>query len=136
MSYLTSISTNDVILWPKRQFFDLFRSIRSDIWPFDPLNLVATKWRHVSKLMWDMAKKLLTFSTKTTESPDIYFLWTKTKLKWSKGHLSLQIENGKIMSFWPQRDVIHQNWGEVCHKNYFNIIYLITTESCHIYFLG
>ena len=81
-------------------------------------------------------KKLLTFSTKTTESPDIYFLWTKTKLKWSKGHLSLQIENGKIMSFWPQRDVIRQNWGEVCHKNYFNIIYLITTESCHIYFLG
>ena len=83
-----------------------------------------------------MAKKWLTFSTKTTESPDIYFLWTKTKLKWSKGHLSLQIENGKIMSFWPQRDVIRQNWGEVCHKNYFNIIYLITTESCHIYFLG
>ena len=49
LPYLTPILTYDIILWPKWRLFGHFWSIRTDIWPFDPVKFVFTH----KKYIWD-----------------------------------------------------------------------------------
>ena len=85
-----------------------------------------------------MAKKFFsTLSTLTTESSHIYFLWVKTKLTGSKGHISVRIDQK-----WSKRRLFGQKMTSYVenrvkyNKFFFSTLSTLTTESSHIYFFG
>ena len=83
-------------------------------------------------------KKLLsTLSTLTTESSHIYFLWVKTNLTGSKGHISVRIDQkwAKWRHF-GHKMTSYVEIGVRYDKKFFSTSSTLTTESSHIYFFG
>ena len=83
-----------------------------------------------------MTKKISTLSTLTIETPNIYFLLIKTKLKGSKGHISVQ-----IYQKWSKRRLFGQKMTSYVEnrvkydKIFISTLSTFTTESFYIYFL-
>ena len=90
----------------------------------------------MSKFGCAMTKFFSKFSTFTTESPHIHFSWVKTKLKGSKGHISVQ-----IYQKWPKRRLFGQKMTSYVEnrvkydKIFISTLSTFTTESFYIYFL-
>ena len=99
---------------------------------------MATKWRHMSKLGWGMAKNFFNIIYSYYRVISYILFVGKNKVNRVKRPYicSNWPKMAKMASFWPQNDVICRNWGEVWQKIFFQHYLLLLLSHLIYTFLG
>ena len=99
--------------------------------------ILATKWRHTSKLGWDMIKWFFNIIYLYYWVTSYILFVGKNKLTGSKGHISVQIDQKQSKRrLFGHKMTSYVEIGVRYDKKFFSTLPTFTTESSHIYFLG